>query len=230
MLCVAPAWEVYDNIHTAKDALEEFWREEEANQDMADLLNKRVAVYFASGAKGWYNGTVTSVDEVEKCFDIAYDDTSTDTIEDSEWEWKRGEYTKSGKRKVPKRTQKKAKPAPEPQIAVPQLSLPDMTQRFDSMLSEKLGQVPALAPTFADDESVVALRRKFVEAVVGNGGACPLPGYKLAEEYIPAVAGLVHEKAIPPHCDAETQSIVPSLTADSLYCSLGYASQNWFAK
>ena len=112
-VCVA-AWELYSNIYEAKDAMQAFWEKEEADTSPAtaeNIVNKRIAVYWTYGAKGWYNGTIISINEESSEAEIRYDDGSEDCIPldhrlDEEgyreqWPWKRGEYTKLGKRKPP---------------------------------------------------------------------------------------------------------------------------------
>ena len=205
-LCICvPAWEGYDNIFDAKEALEEFWASEEADQSVPVLEGKRIAVFFPSGAKGWYNGTVQSYDAETNSVQIQYDDTTNEKIELGEyedddgnmcrWQWKRGEYTKAGKHKPPKKSHKKAKKEVEkPLVNVPELSLADMTQRFDSMLKEKLEEAAILSPMFTEHAVVVELRRKFIHAVKEAGGSAPLSDSRIPAEFQPVVASLIHEK------------------------------------
>lgn len=196
MFLFAAAWESYSNIHEAKEAMEEFWKAEEADREIGEcLINRRVAVYFPSGAKGWYNGTIVAWNEETKEGTIKYDDTSEDEIvmnDPEEWEWKKGEYKKNGQRKPPKIVKPQVKKV-EPEIPVPQMSLPDMTTRFTTMMKEKMDTIPSLCPTFNDHEAVLDLRRAFAGTERNAQDEFPMPDGKFPEEFVPAIAALAHE-------------------------------------
>jgi len=181
--------------------MQAYWAKEEADTTPAtaeNIVNKRISVFWSAGAKGWYNGTVISFEEGDctagEC-EIRYDDGSEDIIPldhrvsdesgNEEWPWKRGEYTKAGKRKPPKVSADKKKKKEVEIILPPAMSLADMTVRFNDMLAKQLEEAKALTASkdYSESRWVLQMRRRFCcvernsdgEFPLVNGDHCPAP-------------------------------------------------------